>query len=129
LFFVCGSFKGERVMKTPKILVEENRIVSVSIPVYFFKLNKEDNIIIAECPSLAISTNGNSLKHAKEMFKDAFNLWRQTINHKGNITEVLKELGWKTVGSTICPKEENHKIPIELLASTSLNLQIPMRNH
>jgi hypothetical protein len=35
------------------------------------------------------------------MFKDAFNLWRQTINHKGNITEVLKELGWKTLGSTI----------------------------
>jgi hypothetical protein len=25
-------------MKTSKILVEENRIVSVSIPVYFFKL-------------------------------------------------------------------------------------------
>ncbi|MDR0823261.1 MAG: hypothetical protein LBN20_05750 [Endomicrobium sp.] len=113
-------------MKTSKIVIKDNAIAIASLPVYFFKFNKEDKVIFAECPSLAISTFGDNLKHAKDMFKEAFDLWLETVDKNGNIIEVLKELGWKTTQSSISPKEEYRRVPIELLASKSLNLQIPI---
>jgi hypothetical protein len=63
------------------------------------------------------------------MFKDAFNLWKETVSDNGNIVEVLEEWVWKRTNYGIYPKEENRRIPIELLASASYNLQIPIWNN
>jgi hypothetical protein len=59
------------------------------------------------------------------MFKDAFDLWIKTVNENCNIKEVLKDLGWKMTKRSAIPKEDNFKVPFEILASKSINLQIP----
>ncbi|MDR3244643.1 MAG: hypothetical protein LBT79_07845 [Elusimicrobiota bacterium] len=115
-------------MKPTKICIKENKVSTASIPVYFFKLNKSDKIIFAECPSLSICTYGNNLKHAKTMFQEAFGLWLEDVCENDNIIEVLQELGWTMTKSAISPKEEYHNVPLELIASKSLNLQVPIGN-
>ncbi|MDR0485969.1 MAG: hypothetical protein LBH29_04510 [Elusimicrobiota bacterium] len=79
-------------MKQSKLIVSNNKVISVSAPVYFFRAGKNKKTIFADCPSLAISTYGNSLKHAKSMFQEALDIWVEHINSKGNIISVLKEL-------------------------------------
>lgn len=60
------------------------------------------------------------------MFEDLFNLWIETVNEDCNIKEVLKNLGWTMTKSSVIPKEDNFKVPFEILASKSINLQIPI---
>ncbi|MDR3306257.1 MAG: hypothetical protein LBS61_01050 [Endomicrobium sp.] len=56
-------------------------------------------------------------------FYEALELWIEHVDEKGNIREVLKELGWKLTKSEIIPKEEPYNIPFELLASKMINLE------
>ena len=60
------------------------------------------------------------------MFEDLFNLWIETVNEDCNIKEVLKDLDWTMTKSSVIPKEDNFKVPFEILASKSINLQIPV---
>jgi hypothetical protein len=115
-------------MKTSKIVVKGDKVVSVSVPVYFFAFKEDSNkYVYAECPSLELTTYGDNLKQAQLMFKDAFNLWIQTVNEDCNIKKVLEDLGWTMTKSSVIPKEDNFKVPFEILASKSINLQIPIR--
>ena len=116
-------------MRTSKILVKNDKVVSVSVPVYFFAFKEDPNkYVYAECPALELTTYGDNLKHAQSMFKDAFSLWIETVNEDCNIKEVLEDLGWTTTKTSIIPKEDNFKVPLEILASKSVNLQIPIRS-
>jgi hypothetical protein len=58
------------------------------------------------------------------MFKEAFELWTEYMNEKGNIKEVLKELGWKFTRDTVIPKKEPINVLIELLVSRMVSLEI-----
>jgi hypothetical protein len=112
-------------MKTSRIIVKGDKVVSVSVPVYFFSFKEDSNkYVYAECPSLELTTYGDNLKQAQLMFKDAFNLWIETVNEDCNIKEVLENLGWTVTKSSVIPKEDNFKTPFEILASKSINLQI-----
>ena len=111
-------------MNKSKMVVKNDKIISVSVPVYFIKFKSDEKTIFAECPSLAITTYGNTLKHAKSMFDDAFSLWLKTVDEDGNILAVLKDLGWKITKTTISPKEDYFNAPVELIAGKSINLQI-----
>ncbi|MDR3275266.1 MAG: hypothetical protein LBS81_04775 [Endomicrobium sp.] len=62
------------------------------------------------------------------MFKESFNLWIETVNEDCNIKEVLKDLNWTITKTPIISKEDNFKVSFEILASKSINLQIPMRS-
>jgi hypothetical protein len=64
------------------------------------------------------------LEEAKKMFNEVLELWIEYVDEKGNIKEVLKELGWKLTKSEIIPKEEPYNIPFELPASKMVNLEI-----
>jgi hypothetical protein len=113
-------------MKTNKIAVKGHKVISVSVPVYFFTFKEDSNkYVYAECPSLELTTYGDNLKQAQLMFKNAFNLWIETVNEDCNIKEVLEDLGWTMTKSPVIPKEDNFKVPFEILASKSINLQIP----
>ncbi|MDR2251367.1 MAG: hypothetical protein LBD98_00800 [Endomicrobium sp.] len=112
-------------MKSTRIVVQKDRIVSVSVPVYYFQF-KGDNVVYAECPSLHLTTYGNNLKNAKTMFDDTFNLWVKTVNEDGDAKEILENLGWKFTKTKVLPKEKSFKVPIELLANKTVNLQIPI---
>jgi hypothetical protein len=113
-------------MKSTKIVIIGNKVITVSVPVYFFKFKEDPNkCVFAECPSLELTTFGGNLKEAQLMFTDAFDLWIKTVSEDYNIKDVLKDLGWKMTKSSAIPKETNFKIPFEILASKSINLQIP----
>ena len=92
-----------------QVLVQDDKLIRVSVQVYFFKVNG-DNSVYAECPSLKLVTYGKNLEHAKKMFQEAFDLWVEEVNERGNINEVLKELGWKLTKSSIVPKERPYNI-------------------
>ena len=106
------------------MLVKNDRVISVSIPVYFFKISG-DKYVHAQCSPLGIITSGKNLEKAKAMFEEAFDLWLDYVHENGNIKDVLKELGWKLTRTTAIPKEEPISVPIELLASRMVNLEVP----
>jgi len=108
--------------KENKILLSGNRLISVSVPVYFFKYNG-DGCIYAECPSLRITTHGKTLSEAKKMFNEAFNLWLEVALEDG-IREELKGLGWKVTPSEVRPKDEFRKIPLEIIASKLVHIPV-----
>jgi predicted RNase H-like HicB family nuclease len=110
-------------MKANKISVKGNKIISVSVPVYFFRVST-DKHVHAQCSPLGIITSGTTLEKAKLMFEEAFSLWKEYVEEKRNIKDVLKELGWKITRAAAIPKEEPIDVPIELLASRIVNLEI-----
>ncbi|MDR1942391.1 MAG: hypothetical protein LBQ47_08705 [Endomicrobium sp.] len=106
-----------------QILVQNDKLISVAVQIYFFK-RKGQSCVYAECPALGIISDGKNLETAKKMFQEAFDLWLEIVNEKGNIRAVLKELGWKLTKTSVTPKEIPYDIPIELLASKTVNLSI-----
>jgi predicted RNase H-like HicB family nuclease len=110
-------------MRTSKMLIKGDKVINVSVPVYFFRVSN-DKYIHAQCSPLGIVTSGITLEKAKLMFKEAFELWTEYVNERGNIKEVLKELGWKLTRAAAIPKEEPIDVPIELLASRMVSLEI-----
>jgi predicted RNase H-like HicB family nuclease len=110
-------------MKQSKIVVKNDKVISVSAPVYFFRI-QGDKYVHAQCSPLGIITSGETLEKAKTMFQEAFELWTEYVNDKGNIKEVLKELGWKLTQTSAIPKEEPISVPIELLASRTVDFTI-----
>ena len=110
-------------MKTNKILVKDDRVVSVSVPVYFFRVSN-DKYIHAQCSSLGIISSGETLEKAKKMFTEALDIWIEWVEEKETIKEALKDLGWKVTSTLVVPKEKPIDVPIELLASKMINLEI-----
>ncbi|MCL2484986.1 MAG: type II toxin-antitoxin system HicB family antitoxin [Endomicrobia bacterium] len=102
---------------------KKNISISVSVPVYFFKHNG-DKYIYAECPSLRIITHANTLAKAKRRFDEAFKLWLEVAVEDG-IRKDLKALGWKVTPTEVTPRDEFRKIPLEILASTTVHIRIP----
>jgi len=45
---------------------------------------------VARFEPLMITTSGKDLSYAKEMFKEAFEFWLETVNEDGNAREVLE---------------------------------------
>ena len=99
-----------------QIVVQNDKLIELSVQVYFFKIDGDD-CVYAKCPALALITHGKNLDHAKKMFQEAFDLWVEDVNERGNINDVLKELGWKVTKYSITPKEQPFNVPINLLAS------------
>ncbi|MDR3049870.1 MAG: hypothetical protein LBV16_08595 [Elusimicrobiota bacterium] len=116
--------KKEYIMDT-KIVLQNETILTASVPVYFFKF-KGDDYIYAECPALGINTDGLTLSEAKRMFGEALSLWIDYTRRKNNIKKVLLELGWKITKTAVIPKEYEYKVPMELLASKTQNIQVPI---
>jgi predicted RNase H-like HicB family nuclease len=77
-------------MKSPnKIIVRSNRIVRIELNVKFY-YDTNCNEVVARFEPLMITTSGKELSHAKEMFKEAFELWLETVNEDGSVREVLE---------------------------------------
>lgn len=111
-----------------EIIVKNNKFHRISVSVVFFKPSKE-NLVIAECPALNISTFGKDLKQARKMFEEAFSLWKESVDKDYDIGEVLKSLGWKLT-KTICKPATDIRfssVPVNLLATDTKNICIPVR--
>jgi predicted RNase H-like HicB family nuclease len=107
-----------------KIILKDSQIVSADIRVKFY-YDKDNNEVVARCAPLMITTAGDNLSHAKEMFKEAFELWIETVNEDCDAKVVLKNLGWKfTKMQAVSPKrQETFELPF--LTDNSFKLNIP----
>jgi predicted RNase H-like HicB family nuclease len=77
-----------------KITLKNNKIVGADLSVTFF-YDKENNDVVAAYNPLIILTYGKDLCKAKDMFKEAFELWVESVNEALNAKTVLKNLNWK----------------------------------
>lgn len=111
-----------------EILVKGNKMQRISVSVVFFK-PKAENLVIAECPALNISTFGKDLAQAKKMFEEAFSLWEAAVDKDYNIHDVLKSLGWKLTKKGCQPNTDIRfsSVPVNLLATDTKNIFIPVR--
>lgn len=108
--------------KDYKVRLKDNKIAAINIPVHFFRL-KKNGVVYAECPALRIVTYGRTLEKAQKMFSEAFTLWKETVNERGDAQEVLENLGWKFTKKDIIPSEKTcYNVPIHLLTSWCLNM-------
>lgn len=76
--------------KTQNILKTKNRVF-VDIEVILFK---EGDFIIAYCPSLELSSYGESDEDAKAAFEDALNIFLEDTAKKGTLEKYLLNMGW-----------------------------------
>ncbi len=52
---------------------------------------KEDEMYVAHCPELDVSSCGNTVDKAKEMLKTAVNLFLEEAEKMGTLTDILEE--------------------------------------
>ena len=108
-----------------KIILKDNKIAGAELCVSFY-FNKKKSEVIARCAPLMITTYGKDLAHAKEMFKEAFELWLESVNEDFNAIKVLEELGWKLKKSEAIARQ-NKQEPVEFpfLSNNEFRLNIP----
>ena len=116
-------------MKMAKIQTtkDSKEIISMTVPVIFVK-NKETGNVFADCPALGLTTCGKTFLMAQKFFREAFSLWYEIILNRGNLRQVLIELGWRITGKKIAlPKKHDFKyldVPVELLSSYNQDFNI-----
>ena len=110
-----------------KMIIKKNVIV-VELAVNIFKQGKT---YIADCPALALSTHGKTIKEVKKCFEEALELWVEVTLDKKILKKALLALGWKIEklsDGKFLPKPDDvsfKKVPIELLAQKYYSLPIP----
>lgn len=76
---------------------------------------KEDNTYVAYCPSLDISSCGNSVEHAKKMLKTAIRLFLEEAEKMNTLEDILEEASYKK-------DAEGKWLPPKLVATESVGL-------
>ncbi|HEX9653263.1 MAG TPA: type II toxin-antitoxin system HicB family antitoxin [bacterium] len=69
---------------------------------------EEDDVIVALCPDLQVSSYGNSLEEAENSIKEALELFFEGCESLGTLQEVLEEAGFKKQGN-----KWTHRQPIK----------------
>ncbi|HNW93182.1 MAG TPA: hypothetical protein PKM88_09780 [bacterium] len=106
------------------IAVGQNNVL-VALAVNFFK---DDGAIIADCPALQLCTSGKNFTHAKRMFKEALDLWMETVLAMGTLDAALKELGWRNNRDAGCMTPKRTSYPpqqVNLLAQDYVSISLP----
>jgi predicted RNase H-like HicB family nuclease len=84
---------------TRKHIKSKKEKVSVTfdgtIPVVFFR---EEEVFIAHCPVLDLSTCGETYDEALNNFNEALSLFFEECIEKGTLPKVLEASGWKLTG-------------------------------
>jgi predicted RNase H-like HicB family nuclease len=126
-------------MKTSKINLKDNKIISAVLRVVFYQDSEDGNIVIARCNALNLATHGDDLTHAMKMFDECFCLWVETINDYNEAKETLKKLGWEinqdtavyraSINYEINKIKEDYKIdniPVHMIGNKSLSISLPV---
>jgi hypothetical protein len=107
-----------------RIILKNNRIIGAELNVQFY-YDKKYNEVMARFAPLMITTSGRDLPRAKEMFKEAFELWVETINEDGDAKEVLKNMGWKFIRTEATIAQNKESIELPFLTDNAFRLNIP----
>jgi len=97
-----------------------------SVEVMFFK---DDGMIVAHCPTLALSTCGRDIDEAKKGFEGCLKIYlEETVRH-GTLEKDLMKLGWKAhpLNMTLTPPGHSHykNIPTHILESIQIPVPTP----
>lgn len=126
-------------MKTNKINLKDNKIISAVLRVVFYQDSEDGDIVIARCNALNLATHGDDLAHAMKMFDECFCLWVETVNDYNEAKGTLKELGWEinqdtavyraSINYEINKIKEDYKIdniPVHMIGNKSLSISLPV---
>jgi predicted RNase H-like HicB family nuclease len=73
-------------------LQKNQNSLNISVEVALFK---EDEIWVAYCPALEVSSYGDDKKEAKEAFEEAMQIFLAETQRKGTLEKYLLKLGWQ----------------------------------
>lgn len=74
------------------MLSRTKHYISVHVEIVLFKENKQ---WISYCPSLELSSYGDTQQEAKEAFDEALNIFLTEVERKGTLERELLRLGWQ----------------------------------
>ena len=69
----------------------EGKTVEANLTVYYLD---EEGTIVAYCPSLDLSTYGDSLEDTQNAFQEAFQIFIEEVMRKGTLTQISAKQGW-----------------------------------
>ena len=79
-------------MQAEEFLKAEGHAVEASLQVFY---TEQEGAVVAYCPSLDLSTYGDTMEDAAAAFDDALAVLMQDVQQKGTLDEVLSALGWQ----------------------------------
>lgn len=86
-----------------------------NLSVVFFK---ERSAFVAYSPALDLSTAGKTFAAAKDRFTEAANIFFEEVTKKGNVNEVLEDLGWQKI--------KKEWLPPQIISHELETIQIPV---
>lgn len=84
--------------------------MSMKLPVAIIKQGKS---YVAYSPVLDLSTVGKTEAKAKKMFVEAVSIFFEELIERGNLNEVLADLGWQKVRKAWSPPKVSN-IPMQI---------------
>jgi len=78
-------------MYRKNVISKNNNHISVGVNLFILK---EDNLFVAYCPALELSSYGNTPEEAKKFFDGAMNIFITDTQKKGTLEKILLSLGW-----------------------------------
>ncbi|MCI0691346.1 type II toxin-antitoxin system HicB family antitoxin [candidate division KSB1 bacterium] len=76
--------------------------MKIELPIDYFE---EDGTIVALCPTLQVSSFGDTLDEAEKSIKEALELFIEGCETLGTINEVLEESGFRKIGDKWVPRK------------------------
>ncbi len=84
-------------MQAEEFLKTEGHTVEASLRVLY---TEQEGTVVAYCPSLDLSTYGDTVEDAAAAFDDALAVFIQDGQQKGTLEELLQTLGWQRVAAS-----------------------------
>lgn len=85
---------------TPELVKGMRKSFSINIPII---LKKEYDQYVIYTPAFDLSSYGDTQAEAEKRFGEAVKIFVSSIEERGTINQVLKELGWEVVNKTWKP--------------------------
>jgi predicted RNase H-like HicB family nuclease len=79
------------MMHSKNIIEKTQNHISVGVRVLILK---EDDLFVAYCPALELSSYGKNIEEAKDNFKDALQIFINETHKRGTLERALLSLGW-----------------------------------
>jgi predicted RNase H-like HicB family nuclease len=73
-------------------LVKEKNSIKITIQIVLFQ---EDNMWVAYCPALELSSYGDDQQDAKTAFREALDIFLKETDRKSTLERYLLKLGWQ----------------------------------
>ena len=74
------------------IVEKNNSTININVEVALFK---EDDMWVAYCPALELSSYGDDKEEAKSAFEEVMNIFLKETDRKGTLEKWLLKLGWQ----------------------------------